>query len=63
MSAVEGLIAMLPQAVKDLLGIASPSKLFYSFGVNVIRGLINGVLFMRSAATAAMRNVVGSLQA
>lgn len=61
MSAVEGLIAMLPQAVKDLLGIASPSKLFYSFGVNVIRGLINGVLFMRSAATAAMRNVVGSL--
>lgn len=60
-AAVEGVIDLLPQAVKDLLGIASPSKLFYQFGVNVIRGLINGVMFMKSAASAAMANVMGSL--
>lgn len=60
-AAVEGVIDLLPAAAKDLLGIASPSKLFYGFGVNVIRGLINGVMFMRNAASAALSSVMGSL--
>ena len=38
--------ANLLKAIMDFFGIASPSKVFLDIGVNLIKGLVNGVLSM-----------------
>lgn len=43
-STFNGLIAMLPEAVKKILGIASPSKAFSLLGRDMMRGLAEGIL-------------------
>jgi len=43
--------------VKNLLGINSPSKVFYEYGVNIIQGLANGLKENIKLARDAARNV------
>lgn len=40
---IEEKINALPEAVKKVLGIASPSKVFFEIGSNVVRGFVDGV--------------------
>lgn len=40
----QGLINQLPDAVKDILGIASPSKVFAGFGKNIMEGWAEGLV-------------------
>ena len=42
---------------KSLLGIASPSTVFYSIGRDVVQGLINGITSMFSSLTSAVGNM------
>jgi len=39
----KALINLLPDAVKKILGIASPSKVFHALGMEISRGLMNGI--------------------
>lgn len=39
----QDLVAGLPQALKDLLGIHSPSTVFFEIGANMMKGLANGL--------------------
>jgi TP901 family phage tail tape measure protein len=57
-------VVMSPvNAVKGLLGIGSPSKLFHGFGVNLMEGLANGIGAGARMPTGAMGRVAGSLSA
>ena len=49
------------QPVKDFLGIASPSTLFFSFAQDVIRGLIGGFWDLVSWATSEIKKVVAAI--
>jgi TP901 family phage tail tape measure protein len=40
---IEEKINALPEAVKKVLGIASPSKVFFEIGSNVVKGFVDGV--------------------
>jgi hypothetical protein len=55
LSKFQGLIAMLPQAVKDILGIKSPSKVFAALGQSMMRGLSEGILKNASLPTDALQ--------
>jgi phage-related protein len=44
MSKIRSLVNQIPQAVRDLLGIGSPSKVFHSIGRNMVSGLHDGIL-------------------
>lgn len=50
----------IPEAIRNLLGIGSPSRVMFGFGVNIIEGLINGIkeklpgLASTAAAAAGM---------
>jgi tape measure domain-containing protein len=60
-STFEGLIAMLPQAVKDILGIASPSKVFAGFGKNIMEGLAQGLIKNSSLPIEATLKTSGAI--
>ena len=42
---------------KSVLGIQSPSKVFFEFGKNIIEGLVNGVLYMVGTITGLFKGV------
>lgn len=52
------LIALLPQSVKDALGIRSPSKVFAKLGMWIVKGLVKGLVDTSSEATKAGTKVV-----
>lgn len=41
--AIDTLVADIIDAFKEFLGIESPSTVFFGFGVNIVKGLINGI--------------------
>lgn len=49
------------QAAKNLLGIASPSRVFFEIGVNTGLGLINGLDAMGARAAAAAARLTGEV--
>lgn len=65
-SKFKGLVDLLPAAVKKILGIQSPSRVFARFGENIAQGLINGMVGRRSdiqfAANRMAVSAVPSLQ-
>lgn len=51
------LIALLPQAVKDRLGIRSPSRVFMALGAHVAGGFAKGI----DGGTEGVRSAIGSM--
>ena len=58
---VKGLADMLPKAVKTVLGIHSPSKVFSEIGLNICRGLAEGLTTNAPLAEEAAKQVVASV--
>lgn len=56
-SAIKGFAGQIKGAFTSLLGIHSPSKVFYKYGVNIIQGLVNGLKENIKLARDAARNV------
>ena len=57
-SKFSGLTAMLPAAVKKILGISSPSKVFAGIGGNIGQGLAQGILGTQGLVRAATSGLV-----
>ena len=58
---VGGLAQQLPDIVKRVLGIHSPSKVFTEIGENVTQGLVNGINTGAPAAEQAIQNIAQTL--
>ena len=58
---VKGLVYLLPKAVKTILGIHSPSKVFAEIGLNVCQGLANGITENAGLAEDAAQQMAGSV--
>jgi TP901 family phage tail tape measure protein len=58
---VKGLVDLLPKAVKAILGIHSPSKVFAEIGLNVCQGLANGITENAGLAEDAAQQMAGSV--
>lgn len=43
------------------LGIHSPSRVFFAYGVNIVQGLVNGISAMAGAATARSKKLADAL--
>jgi hypothetical protein len=60
----EGIIDLLPEVVKKILGISSPSTVMFRLGVDTIRGAEAGVRYrtpaLASATAAAANRMVGT---
>lgn len=57
-AAAQALGAAAIAAIKKTLGVASPSKVFYGIGKDVVQGFIDGIDAMRSSAVATLANLV-----
>lgn len=53
----KGIVNGLIETFKFILGINSPSRLFYEFGVNIVQGLINGIKGMFSAVGETIKGL------
>lgn len=51
----------LIQAVKNILGIQSPSKVFFEIGVNIIEGLCNGIKYISGQVTDTLSAVIDDI--
>lgn len=51
---------LIPGWVKKMLGIASPSKVFFAFGQNIVKGLNNGITSTTNAARMATQNLANA---
>lgn len=49
------------EAIKALLGIHSPSTVFFEIGVNIIQGLVNGIKYMVGAVVDVAKYIVNSI--
>lgn len=49
------------EAVKAVLGIQSPSTVFFEIGKNIIEGLVNGIKFISSKVAETLKAIVGDL--
>lgn len=47
--------------IKNALGISSPSSIFYSIGVNIVMGLINGFMGMSAPLITAVMSIVNAV--
>lgn len=60
--AVKSVFTKFVDKVKSFFRIASPSKLFYDFGVNIIKGMINGIMSMGTALITAFSNIFNNIK-
>jgi phage-related protein len=58
-NAVTGLLNKIPKAVRDLLGIGSPSKVMARLGREVPRGFARGIIGESPAVTNALKSMMG----
>lgn len=49
------------EAVKSVLGIHSPSTVFFEIGKNIIEGLVNGIKFLSGKVAETLKAIVGDL--
>lgn len=56
-SAIKGFAGQIKGAFTSLLGIHSPSKVFYEYGENIVQGLANGINQALNLARRAASNV------
>lgn len=50
------------EAVKALLGIHSPSTVFFEIGKNIVEGLCNGITYMSGQISATIRTIVEDIK-
>jgi hypothetical protein len=62
-AAVTEALSKIPQAAKDLLGIASPSKLFEGIGENVMKGFAGGMEDSGKEPVKAMKDIIANVSA
>jgi tape measure domain-containing protein len=60
-SKAENIIGGIPGAVKKLLHIGSPSKVFYDIGVDTIQGMINGISDQQDNVTSAVTDMTNAM--
>lgn len=60
-SAVEHLITSLPGKALKLLGISSPSKVFYDIGTNIVQGLTNGISDNADVPATSVQDMMDNL--
>ena len=58
-AAIIGTLQSMVDGVMSFLGIASPSTLFFDFGVDIIQGLINGILSLAGSVLTAITGIFG----
>ena len=56
-SAITELAQIIIDAFCSLLGIQSPSKVFFGFGKNIVEGLIDGIKYLLSTAAEGIQSV------
>jgi len=59
---IAGLINMIPEGVRKLLGIASPSTVFMEIGQNIMIGLARGIAQATPAALGVMHDAMATLR-
>jgi hypothetical protein len=60
-SKAESIVASIPGAVKKLLHIGSPSKVFYDIGVDTIQGMINGITDQQDNVASAVTDMTNAM--
>ena len=60
-SKAESIVASIPGAVKKLLHIGSPSKVFYDIGVDTIQGMINGIADQQDNVVSATEDMTNAM--
>jgi phage-related protein len=60
-SKAESIVSGIPGAVKKLLGIGSPSKVFHEIGVDTIQGLVNGLEANADEPVKSIENIAQSM--
>ena len=60
-NATKDIVTKFVDTVKNLLGIHSPSTVFFDIGKNIIQGLLNGLSWLVSNVVAAAQNIVNSI--
>lgn len=58
---LEGIVNAAINRIKQLLGIASPSRLFFEIGVNMAQGLIDGIRSMEGEAVNVMEELFDAM--
>lgn len=59
--AAKNIVTKFVDTVKNLLGIHSPSTVFFDIGKNIIQGLLNGLSWLVSNVVTAAQNIVNSI--
>lgn len=59
---MKNLASKLVEAVKALLGIHSPSTVFFDIGKNIIEGLCNGIKYFSSKVTDTLSSVIEDIK-
>ena len=60
-NAAKDIVTKFVDTVKNLLGIHSPSTVFFDIGKNIIQGLLNGLSWVVDSVTAFAKNTVTSI--
>lgn len=60
-NAAKDIVTKFVDTIKNLLGIHSPSTVFFDIGKNIIQGLLNGLSWLVSNVVAAAQNIVNSI--
>lgn len=61
LSAVRDIVSSIPSAVRKLLGINSPSRVFADIGHNMMTGLTKGIIATAGSPQAAMTEAISNL--
>lgn len=60
-NAAKDIVTKFVDTVKNLLGIHSPSTVFFDIGKNIIQGLLNGLSWLVSNIATAAQNIVNAI--
>ena len=60
-NAAKNIVTKFVDTVKNLLGIHSPSTVFFDIGKNIIQGLLNGLSWVVDSVTTFAKNTVTSI--
>jgi tape measure domain-containing protein len=57
----ESIIGAIPHALKKILGIGSPSKVFYDMGIDTMQGMINGIADQQDNVVSSTEDVTKAM--
>lgn len=59
---LEDLATKLIEVVKAILGIQSPSTVFFEIGKNIVEGLCNGIIYISGRVTETLRAIIDDVK-